>query len=86
MKYIKFCNEVLSVPENVTFWVMSRSRNFETPWCVNMSYLEKQNNSREPCIDTIIRSESYRTEKEAHKRLDDIFNILNSNISNEKNL
>lgn len=86
MKYIKFCDEVLSVPENVSFWVMSRSRNFETPWLVNMSFLEKQKGSGQPDLDTIIRFEAYKTEREAKKRLEELLNILNSNDNTDKTL
>lgn len=77
MKYIKFADEVLSVPEQVTFWVMNRGSDYQAQYCVNMSELKKQNFIGEPDIDTIIRSEGYVTKEEAYARLNEIFFDLN---------
>jgi len=77
MKYIKFCGEVLKVPESITFWVMNQGSCYAAQYCVNMSPLEKQNAMGEPNVNSIIRSEGYKTVKEAHKRLDELLELLN---------
>jgi hypothetical protein len=78
MRYIKFNDEVIEVPRNVTFWILHRSKNFETPYCVNMSNLAAVSYKAEPAIEGIIRTEVYRKEKDAQNRLDEILNLLNS--------
>lgn len=77
MKYINFCGEVLRVPESVTFWVQCRGDEYAAPYCVNMSPLEPQNFIGEPSLDGLIRSEGYKTSKEAHARLDELLELLN---------
>ena len=77
MKYIKFCDEVMRVPESVTFWVQNRDRDYAEPYCVNMSPLEPQNFIGEPSLNTLIRSEGYTTSKEAYARLDELLEMLN---------
>jgi len=76
MKYIKFCDEIVSVPEDISFWIQIRGKEYAYPYCVNMSFLERQNFAGEPTIDSIIRSEGYITESEADDRLDEIFALL----------
>ncbi len=77
MKFIEFCQEVLRVPENVTFWIMSRGNDYSAPYCVNMSVLEKPNGMGEPCEDSIIRSEGYKTLLAAEDRLKELLKLLN---------
>lgn len=77
MKYIKFSDEVMSVPESVTFWVMHRGDEYGYPYCVNMSPLAPQNFMGEPTMDGLLRSEGYKTSKEAHERLDELLKLLN---------
>jgi hypothetical protein len=77
MKYIKFCEEVLKVPESVTFWVMNQGPEYTAQYCVNMSPLEPQNFMGEPNKNSIIRSEGYLTAKEAYTRLDKLLDLLN---------
>lgn len=77
MKYIKFCGEVLRVPESVTFWVQDRGTEYAAQYCVNMSPLETQNFMGEPSLDSIIRSEGYKTSEEADERLNEILELLN---------
>jgi hypothetical protein len=77
MKFIEFCEEVLRVPENVTFWIMSRSYDYSAPYCVNMSILEKPNSMGEPCEKSIIRSEGYKTLSGAKDRLKELLKLLN---------
>lgn len=77
MKFIKFCGEVLSVPANVTFWIQNRGSDYCAPFCVNMSFLEKQGFDGDPALDSIIRSEAYESLISAQSRLDFLLNILN---------
>jgi hypothetical protein len=78
MKFIKFCGEVLKVPESVTFWVQDRGPDYSAPYVVNMSPLEIQNYMGEPSLDTIIRGECYETNAEAFERLNELLHLLNS--------
>lgn len=78
MKYIKFSEEVMRVPESITFWVECRGDEYAAPYCVNMSELQKQNFIGEPNLNSIIRSEGYRTAQEAHDRLNELLGLLNS--------
>jgi hypothetical protein len=77
MRYIKFADEVLSVPDKVTFWVMVHGNEYAAPYCVNMSELEKQDFMGEPTVDSIIRSEGYEKREEAYARLDELLELLN---------
>jgi len=77
MKYLYFSDEVLRVPSSVTFWILERGKDYQAAYCVNMSELDKQNFLGEPAMDSIIRSEGYKTLKEAKKRLLEILEILN---------
>lgn len=77
MKYIKFCDEVMRVPESVTFWIQNRGNEYAAPYCVNMSPLDPQNFIGEPSLNGLIRSEGYRTHKEAMSRLDELLELLN---------
>lgn len=76
MRCIKFCEEVMLINEGVTFWVENRGDEYATPYCVNMSVLEKQNMIGEASIDSIIRSEAYETNEEAYSRLEGIYLML----------
>lgn len=78
MKYIRFADEVMRVPESVTFWIQIRGDEYAYPYGVNMSPLEPQNFSGEPSVDSIIRGEGYRTQVEAIERLTQLLTILNS--------
>lgn len=78
MKYIKFSEEVIRVPESVTFWVQFIGPEYSASYCVNMSELQKQNFMGEPNLNSIIRSEGYRTAQEAHDRLNELLGLLNS--------
>lgn len=78
MKYIKFCDEVMRVPDSVTFWIMCRGDAYGAPYCVNMSPLEEHDFNGEPNVNAIIRSEGYKTHKQAKNRLDQILEILNT--------
>ena len=77
MKFIKFCDEVMRVPESVTVWVQNRGQEYAAPYCVNMSPLEPQNFMGEPSLNSIIRSEGYVRSEEAYTRLDELLNLLN---------
>lgn len=78
MKYIKFCDEIMRVPNSVTFWIQNRGDDYkESPYCVNMSPLEPQNFMGEPSLNSLIRSEGYATGEEAEERLDELLQILN---------
>jgi hypothetical protein len=76
MKVIKFCEEVIVISQSVTFWVMNQGEEYASQYCVNMSVLEKQDFMGEPTKSSIIRSEGYKTSKEAHARLNGILKEL----------
>lgn len=77
MKYIEFADEVLRVPDSVTFWIMNQGEEYSAKYCVNMSPLEPQNFMGEPSKDSIIRSEGYRTLAVAQNRLKELLTLLN---------
>jgi hypothetical protein len=77
MKYIRFADEVLRVPESVTFWIMCRGDEYSAPYCVNMSPLTPQTFCGEPSLEGLIRSEGYKTQVEAIERLTQLLELLN---------
>jgi hypothetical protein len=77
MKYIKFCDEVMRVPDSVTFWIQNQGPEYTNQYCVNMSPLEPQNFMGEPNLDSLIRSEGYGTFEEADARLNELLELLN---------
>jgi hypothetical protein len=77
MKYIRFCEEIMRVPESVTFWIHCRGDEYAAPYCINMSPLEPQNAMGEPSLHSLIRSEAYETLKDARERLDELLELLN---------
>ncbi len=78
MKYIKFSEEVMRVPESVTFWIMNQGDSYSAQYCVNMSPLMPQNFMGEPDTKGLIRSEGYKTFEEANDRLETLLELLNS--------
>lgn len=80
MKFIKFCNEVIRVPENVYFWIQSKEEDtYKYPYYVNMSILLVYTPILlgEPGSTGLIRSEGYKSQKEALARLDELLELLN---------
>jgi hypothetical protein len=77
MKFIRFCDEVIGISTNITFWIQDRGKEYRLRYCVNMSPLVPQNFVGEPSLEGLLRSEGYLTYEEANNRLKELLVMLN---------